>query len=65
MDKCPYCRQPIESFKVLNEEIIDDTAIITVRYTCHHCQKDFIGTIKGEIKFWQFEEIEECDYYLG
>lgn len=34
MNKCPYCNQTISSFEILSEEIIDDTATITIRYTC-------------------------------
>lgn len=63
--KCPYCNRITEA-EVLNEEIIDDRAVITIRYICQKCHKEFIGTVKSEeIKFWYPEEIEELDYYLG
>lgn len=65
MDKCPYCNQTVSSFETLNEEIMDDTATITTRYTCRRCHKDFIGTMTGEITFWHPEKIKESSYYLG
>ena len=51
MNKCPYCNQTISSFETLSEEIIDDTATITIRYTCRKCHKDFIGTAKVKSHF--------------
>lgn len=51
MNKCPYCNQTISSFETLSDEIIDDTATITIRYTCRKCYKDFIGTTKDDITF--------------
>lgn len=62
--KCPYCNQEMRE-TLENEEVIDDTAVVTVRYTCVNCIKEFEGTTVGEINFWHPEEVVELGYFLG